>query len=43
MKRLLINNDLEREWWETVLAQFKALFRNFPGRTEKKYDRPQSG
>jgi hypothetical protein len=32
---LLMNNELERVWKETVIAVFKVLFRHLPGGTEE--------
>jgi hypothetical protein len=38
-----MNNDSERIWEEAVVAYFKLLSQHLPGRTEKNYEKSQSG
>jgi hypothetical protein len=42
-KRMIVNNELERMWKETVVAQFKVLSRHLPGGTEGNHEKTQSG
>jgi hypothetical protein len=38
-----VNDELERMWKEAVMAEFKVLSWNLPGRTEENHEKPQSG
>jgi hypothetical protein len=39
MKRLHVNEELERIWKEAVVAKFMMLSRNSPGETAKKQEK----
>jgi hypothetical protein len=36
-------NELGGMWKEVVMAEFKVLFRHFPGGTDENHEKPQSG
>jgi hypothetical protein len=38
-----MNDELETIWKEMVVAYFKALSRNSPGRTEEEHESSESG
>jgi hypothetical protein len=39
---IIVNDELQRMWKETVVASFKVQFRHFPGGTDENHEKSQS-